>query len=131
LKGYTTKVNELPTIVTRRQQKTTVITKTTAKSMTSSQERTDYKSDTSSKQPIPVLTSVKDKANLQKTHPQEKEQSSGCILISLLSSFSSLHTFPRKQVSSFVVRVCRIIFRSLLLKALLSRTQILNKIICH
>ncbi|XP_060602553.1 uncharacterized protein LOC132755677 [Ruditapes philippinarum] len=74
--GYTTKVNEHATIVTRTQQNVTVITKTTAKSVTNSQERTDYKSDTPTKQPMTVLTSVKDKENLQMTHPQDKEQSS-------------------------------------------------------
>jgi hypothetical protein len=47
--------------------------------MTSLQQTTADTSHKTTKHPMTVLTSIKDKTNVKKTHPQEEEHSSGCI----------------------------------------------------
>ncbi|XP_060565458.1 uncharacterized protein LOC132724598 [Ruditapes philippinarum] len=79
----TTKVTEPTTIVTRtehitndtRTVHTTYVTKLTM-SMTSRQQTTANTSHKSTKHTMRVLTSIKYKTNVKKTHPHEEEQSS-------------------------------------------------------
>ncbi|XP_060565459.1 uncharacterized protein LOC132724599 isoform X1 [Ruditapes philippinarum] len=73
--GHTPKVTESSTIVTRTEH-TTNVTNPTTMSMTSRQQTTADTSHKTTKHPMTVLTSIKDKTNVKKTHPQEEEQSS-------------------------------------------------------